>query len=54
MTGLLPGLDIGTTATKCVLVDPGRRGVPEHQGDCRRCGNDDVLGAVGPAWTTPG
>lgn len=24
MTHLLLGLDIGTTATKCVLVDPGR------------------------------
>jgi len=28
MTDLLLGLDIGTTATKCVLVDPGRASSP--------------------------
>jgi sugar (pentulose or hexulose) kinase len=29
MTGVLLGLDIGTTATKCVLVDPGRGVIAE-------------------------
>ena len=29
MTDLLLGLDIGTTATKCVLVDPGRGVIAE-------------------------
>ena len=43
MTDLLLGLDIGTTAAKCVLVDPGRGVIAE---DARPV----ALATAQPGW----
>ena len=54
MSGLLLGLDVGTTATKCVLLDPGRMGTGEFRSWDAVAGLTTVAGLTEPDPRTDG